>query len=154
MAAPIQRLCRNFDLDQGIQKWQIKERLLAKGRGKFITTQLLKFSIKSYKTAVLEVGGFGVFPVCFHLWGLKGLEGTCCSNKGSLLPFDPWHKDDIKCTPASCHVNESKSNNAQRAAKQPSLLSSATWAFNLCTEIPGTAKSQGCFTRTSPHRNK
>lgn len=81
-----------------------------------------------------------------------GLEGTRCSNKGSLLPFSPWHKNDIKCTPASCHVNESKSNNAQGATKQPSPLFSAILAFNLCIEIPGTAKSRGCFMYISPHK--
>lgn len=81
-----------------------------------------------------------------------GLEGTRCSNKGSLLPFSPWHKNDVKCTPASCHVNESKSNNAQGATKQPSPLFSAILAFNLCIEIPGTAKSRGCFMYISPHK--
>lgn len=90
--APRQRSCRNFDLDQGSQKLQVEIEAACKEKGELITTQLLKFSIKSYKTGILEVGGFGVFLLCFHhvafMW-LEGLEGTCCSSKGSLLPFNP-----------------------------------------------------------------
>lgn len=69
------------------------------------------------------MGGIAPLISCEQL---EGLEGTCCSNKGLLLPFNLQHKDDIKFTLVSCHLNESKSNNAQGATKQPSLLCSAT----------------------------
>lgn len=74
----------------------------------------------------------------------------CCANKGLLLPFNLWHKDDIKSTPVSCHVNESKSNNTQGATKQPNPACSAIWVFNLCTKIPGTEKNWGHFKCTDP----
>lgn len=122
-----------------------------KGRGELITTQL-KFSIKSYKTGIAQGGKVWGFSPLFSSVQLEGLEGTCCSNKGLLLLFNLRHKDDIKFTPASCHVNESKSNNAQGATKQLSPLCSAIPVFNLSIEIPGTEKSQGHFTCTSPRK--
>lgn len=64
------------------------------------------------------------------------------------MPFNLQHKDDIKSTPVSCHVNESKSNNAQGATKQPSPVCSAVWAFNLCMEI---LKKAGAISHAQPH---
>lgn len=116
-----------------------------KGMGELTTTEL-KFSMKSYKTGIIGVGGSGGFPL-FSSVQLEGFEEMCCSNKGLLLPFNLRHKDDKKFTPASYHVNEFKSTNR---ATQP--LRSAIRAFNLCVEIPGTEKIQGHFSRTSPHK--
>lgn len=89
-----------------------------KGMGELITAEL-KFSIKSYKTGIMGVGGSGIFPP-FSSVQLEELEEMCCLNKGLLLPFNLRHKDHIKFTPASCHVNEFKSTNGQGATEQPS----------------------------------